>query len=110
ALRRTADRVDAQMQVYRRTHAITETWPTTERILVCVSPSPLLVRLVRAARRMAAMLRAEWLAVYVETLAHLRLPEADRERGIHTLRLAQHLGAATVTLTRLKSTAEPLAH
>src|SRR6266436_4253470 len=34
ALRRTADRVDAQMQVYRNTHAITETWPTTERILV----------------------------------------------------------------------------
>jgi two-component system sensor histidine kinase KdpD len=27
ALRRTADRVDAQMQVYRRDHAIAETWP-----------------------------------------------------------------------------------
>ena len=81
ALRRTADRVDEQMQVYRRTHAITETWPTTERLLVCVSPSPLSARLVRATRRMAARLRAEWLAVYVETPAHLRLPEADRERS-----------------------------
>ena len=40
ALRRTADRVDAQMQAYRSTHAITDTWPTTERLLVCVSPSP----------------------------------------------------------------------
>jgi two-component system sensor histidine kinase KdpD len=47
ALRRTADRVDAQMQVYRSTHAITETWPTTERLLVSVSPSPCSVRLVR---------------------------------------------------------------
>src|SRR4029434_9877553 len=45
ALRRTADRVDAQMQVYRSMHAITETWPTTERMLVCVSPSPLSVQL-----------------------------------------------------------------
>ena len=99
ALRRTADRVDAQMQVYRRTHEITETWPTTERILVCVSPSPLSARLVRAARRMAALLRAEWLAVYVETPAHLRLPEADRERVVHTLRLAEQLGAETVTLS-----------
>src|SRR5712691_1921145 len=72
ALRRTADRVDAQMQVYRRTHEITETWPTTERILVCVSPSPLSARLVRAARRLATRLRAERLAVYVETPAHLR--------------------------------------
>ena len=99
ALRRMADRVDAQMQVYRRTHAITETWPTTERILVCVSPSPLSARLVRATRRMAARLRAEWLVVYVETPAHLRLPEADRERIVHTLRLAEQLGAETVTLS-----------
>src|SRR5215468_5725739 len=99
ALRRTADRVDAQMQVYRSTHAITETWPTTERILVCVSPSPLSVRLVRATRRMAARLRAEWLAVYVETPASLRLPEADRDRVVHTLRLAEQLGAETVTLS-----------
>jgi two-component system sensor histidine kinase KdpD len=98
ALRRTADRVDAQMQVYRRTHEITEAWPTTERILVCVSPSPLSARLVRATRRMAGRLRAEWLAVYVETPAHLRLSEADRERVIHTLRLAEQLGAETVTL------------
>src|SRR6266705_4258897 len=99
ALRRTADRVDAQMQVYRSTHAITETWPTTERMLVCVSPSPLSARLVRATRRMAARLRAEWLAVYVETPAYLRLPEADRDRIVHTLRLAEQLGAETVTLS-----------
>jgi two-component system sensor histidine kinase KdpD len=99
ALRRTADRVDAQMQVYRHTHAITETWPTTERLLVSVSPSPLSARLVRAARRMAARLRAEWLAVYVETPAHLRLSEADRERVVHNLRLAEQLGAETVTLS-----------
>src|SRR5215510_8476321 len=99
ALRRTADRVDAQMQLYRSTHAITETWPTTERILVCVSPSPLSVRLVRAARRMAALLRAEWLAVYVETPTQLRLPEADRERVVNTLRLAEQLGAETATLS-----------
>src|SRR5919198_3758803 len=99
ALRRTADRVDAQMRIYRRDHAIAETWPTTERILVCVSPSPLAVRLVRAARRLAARLRAEWLVVYVETPAHLRLPAADRDRVVQTLRLADQLGAETVTLS-----------
>lgn len=99
ALRCTADRVDAQMQVYRRDHAVAESWPTTERILVCISPSPLAARLVRAGRRLAAQLRAEWLGVYVETPAHLRLPEADRERVVHTLRLAEQLGAETVTLS-----------
>src|SRR5919109_937242 len=99
ALRRTAERVDAQMQVYRRDHAIAETWPTTERILVCVSPSPLAARLVRATRRMATRLRAEWLVVYVETPAHLRLPAVDRDRVVQTLRLADQLGAETITLS-----------
>ena len=99
ALRRMADRVDDQMQVYRRAHAIAEIWPTTERLLVCVSPSPLAARLVRAARRMAARLRAEWLVVYVETPASVRLPEAARDRVVQTLRLAEQLGAETVTLS-----------
>src|SRR5262247_571636 len=99
ALRRTAERVDAQMQVYRRDHAIAATWPTTERILVCVSPSPLAARLVRATRCMATRLRAAWLVVYVETPAHLRLPAADRDRVVQTLRLADQLGAETVTLS-----------
>jgi two-component system sensor histidine kinase KdpD len=48
---------------------------------------------------MAARLRAEWLAVYVETPATLRLPDADRDRVVHTLRLAEQLGAETVTLS-----------
>ncbi len=99
ALRRTADRVDAQMQDYRRDHAIPQTWPVAERILVCVSPSPFSARLVRAARRMASGLRAEWMAVYVETPAALRLPQADRDRVNETLRLAEQLGAETVTLS-----------
>jgi two-component system sensor histidine kinase KdpD len=110
ALRRMADRVDDQMQVYRRTHDIAEIWPTTERLLVCVSPSPLAARLVRAARRMAARLRAEWLVVYVETPAHLQLPEADRDRVVQTLRLAEQLGAETVTLSGQKVSEELLTY
>lgn len=97
ALRSTAERVDAQMQTYKRDHAITQTWPARERLLVCVSPSPLSARLVRAACRMATGLHAEWLAVYVETPARLR--DADRERVVQTLCLAEQLGAETVTLT-----------
>ena len=57
ALRQTAERVDAQMQAYRRDHAIGKTWPVTERILVCVSPSPFSPQLVRAGHRLAHRLR-----------------------------------------------------
>ncbi len=97
ALRRTADRVDDQMQDYRRDHAIAQAWPAAERILVSVSPSPLSRRLIRAAKRMAAGLHAEWLAVYVETPAHAHLSEENRNRVIQNLRLAEQLGAETVT-------------
>jgi two-component system sensor histidine kinase KdpD len=99
ALRRTADRVDEQMQRYRRDHAISTTWPATMRLLVGVSASPSALRLVRAARRMAAGLRAEWVVAYVETPNELRRTEAQRDQIIQTLRLAEQLGAETVTLS-----------
>ncbi len=59
ALQRTAQRVDAQMRVYMRDHAITRTWPVRERLLVCIGPSPFSVRLIRAAKQMAERLNAE---------------------------------------------------
>ena len=99
ALRRTADRVDEQMQAYMRDHAIGKTWPVAERILVCVSPSPFSPQLVRAGHRLARRLGAGWIVAYVETPAHARLSEADRDRVVQTLRLAESLGAETVTLS-----------
>jgi two-component system sensor histidine kinase KdpD len=99
SLRRTAERVDAQMRVYRREHAIDKVWPTAERILVCIGPSPWSTRLVRAAKRMADQLGAEWIAAYVETPAQLRLPPEARDSVIQTMRLAEQLGAQTLTLS-----------
>ena len=99
ALRRTAERVDNQMQAYRQDKTIEQIWPAGERIMVCISPSPLASRLVRAAKRMATGFHAEWLTVYVETPQATRLADADRNRVIQTLRLAEQLGAETATLT-----------
>ncbi|MBX3056729.1 MAG: sensor histidine kinase KdpD [Anaerolineae bacterium] len=98
ALRRAAERVDEQMRAYMQVHAIPGPWPAGERILVCVSPSPLSERLVRTARRLAKSLNAEWIAAYVETAAHTHMPEADRDRVARTLRLAEELGAQTVRI------------
>jgi len=99
ALRETADRVNAQVQVARLGRAAQETWATSERLLVCVSPSPLSARVIRTARRMAAGLHAEWLALYVETPS--RSAQSDRGRAAvrGNLRLAERLGAETATLT-----------
>ena len=98
ALRRTADRVDAQMEDFRRENSVKTSWPTADRLLVCVGPSPFSEQLVRAARRMAAALRAQWIAAYVETPAAANLPAEARERLTQTLRLAERLGAQTITL------------
>jgi two-component system sensor histidine kinase KdpD len=99
ALRRVAERVNAQMQDYRSLHAVARTWPTSDRLLVSVSPSPHSARLVRATRRMATTLRAPWLAVYVETAQSVRLSKEDTDRVGQTLHLAEELGAETATIS-----------
>jgi two-component system, OmpR family, sensor histidine kinase KdpD len=99
ALRRTADRVDAQMEDFRREAGVKTLWPTAERILVCVGPSPFSARLVRSARRMAAALKTQWIAASVDTPSSANLPQEARERVTQTLRLAEQLGAQTVKLS-----------
>lgn len=68
-------------------------------MLVCVGPSPLSERLVWSGQRLARQLGARWYAVYVETPAHARLSELERERVGRTLQLAEELGATAVVLS-----------
>src|SRR6187401_507720 len=99
ALRQTAERVDAQMRAYRTAQGIEQTWATAEQLLVAVSPSPYSPRLVRATRRMAAALHANWFAVYVE-LHSARQPDGPAQSSLsQNLRLAEQLGAEVVTLS-----------
>src|SRR5262245_27069275 len=98
ALRRAAERVDAEVRAYRRLHEIRTTWPASERILVCVGPSPSSGRLVRTAYRMAAGLRAPWVAAYVEAVHREPISRASREHLEATLRLAESLGGSVARL------------
>ena len=99
ALRFVAERVDRQIQQYRREQRVGSTWPVRERLLVCVTASPQSARLVRATRRLATRLQAEWLAVHVETPRTKALPRKERERLYRILQLAEQLGAQTTTLS-----------
>lgn len=99
ALRRTAERVDAQMRDYRDDQAIRDVWRAGERVLVCIGPGPLASRLIRAGKRLATSLHADWIVAYVETPQLQRLPAAQRDRVLDYLRLADELGAQTVTLS-----------
>lgn len=110
ALRRTADRVDAQMREYRADQSISQVWQARERLLVAIGPGPEGVALVRAAARLAASLRADWLAVHVETPAILRQSTARRESVYATLKLAHELGAETLTLDGAQAATTLLAY
>jgi len=98
ALRYAARRVDRQVEKYMRLHGIAGPWPAGERVMVCVSPSPFSARLIRIARRMAEGLQAEWLAVYVEAPRRFPHREEDRARLVRNLRLAEELGAETISI------------
>jgi two-component system sensor histidine kinase KdpD len=98
ALRRTADRVEGDVQAYRVDKSIESVWKTANALLTCVGPDAGSERVVRAAARLAGQLSAEWHAVYVETPALQRLPAARRERILGTLSLAKELGATTAVI------------
>jgi two-component system sensor histidine kinase KdpD len=71
---------------------------TQERLLVCVGTSTFSADVIRATKRMASSLNAEWLAVHVKTPRMVRLPEADQNQAVQNLQLAEQLGAQAFTL------------
>ena len=99
ALRRTAERVDAQMRDYREDQSINDVWRAGDQLLVCIAPNPLAERLIRAGKRLASSLHADWVVAYVETPKLQRLSAAARDEVLTYLRLAEELGASTVTLS-----------
>src|SRR5450631_1373647 len=99
ALRRTADRVDAAAQEYQGKERVSRPWLARDRFLIAVAPDDQAEQLVRFGKRFADALDAEWLVVAVETPQLLKLSERERNRRIDVLRLAESLGAETVTLS-----------
>ena len=110
ALRQTAERVDAQMRGYMAERGIRETWAAGERFLVCIGPSASAVKLVRATRRMAARVHAEWLAVHVETPRDQRLTAREREDIARAMELSEGLGGRAVMLSGQSTAEEILAY
>jgi two-component system sensor histidine kinase KdpD len=108
ALRRTADRVDAAAREYasggatalrgRDARDASRPWLARDRFLVAIAPDGQAEGLIRIGKRFADALDAQWTVVTVETPAMLRLDAKSRDARIAALRLADSLGAETVTL------------
>lgn len=98
ALRRAADRVDAEMRTYRTEQGVGGVWAARDRVIVCIAPNRLATRVVRAAGRLGAASHAEIVAVYVESDRQKNRSAEDLEAAREALRLAESLGMETVTL------------
>ncbi|MBL6458375.1 sensor histidine kinase KdpD [Belnapia sp. T6] len=93
ALRRTAERVDADVTSYMRANAIAGPWPAGDRVMALIGADPSAETVVREARRVADTLKAPLLALHVEQ------PTADPDADPGpALRLAERLGAEAETL------------
>lgn len=93
ALRRTADRVEEDVQAYRIERRVGQVWKTEDALLCCIGPREGAEHVVRGTARLARQLAVNWHAVYVETPALQRLAGPARERILQTVRLAEELGA-----------------
>ena len=102
ALRVTAERVGEQVLLYRQGQGIKFIWPTKEKLLVCIGADSNANKLIRAARRLAETLHAEWVAVHIDT----GLSQEHRNIAIQNLRLAEQLGAETKILSGMDVTKE----
>ena len=66
ALRRTAEKTEAQLQQYMTEHGISELWPASERVLVGFDARPHTREVIRDAWRLAHGLHADLIAVSIQ--------------------------------------------
>ncbi len=92
ALRRVAERVDAEREATAPMGEEKQSVPIAEKILVCIALNELSARLLRTTRRMAGALRAPWTALFVDDSGLSRLPE-DKARYLENLeRMIENMG------------------
>ena len=96
ALRRCADRINTLSEEARIKNG--GDYHTDEHILVCLSPAPSNMKIIRTAARMAKAFRGMFTALYVETPDSALMDEEDKKRLRSNMRLAEQLGAKVETV------------
>jgi two-component system sensor histidine kinase KdpD len=109
ALRRAAERIDADLIERMQAQAIEGPWAAGERILACIGPDAVSPMVVRTAKRLADLIDAPWMAVTVERPGSMH-SDVERLRVDEVLKLAESLGAETKRLVGNDLPAELLRH
>ncbi|WP_431305527.1 ATP-binding protein [Sediminicoccus sp. BL-A-41-H5] len=103
ALRRTADRVDADVTSWMRRNAVAGPWPVGDRVLALIPGEGSAEPILQQARRLADALHAPLLALHVEQPGQAEDPGPG-------IALAQQLGAETEITTATDLPATIVAH
>ncbi len=110
ALRRTTERVDAQMNAYNLREGIRSAISVSDKVMVCIGPDPLSAKLIRTAMRLAASLKAPWTAVYVENARHYQLTNEGRAAVESNLRMVDRMGGRSIVLQGDNAVEEVIAY
>lgn len=92
ALRRTAESVNKKVKEERACHTGADYY-TGEHIVICISPSPTNMKVIRTAARMASAFRAELTALFVETTDYEQADEKVKQAVYDNIQLAKQFGA-----------------
>jgi two-component system sensor histidine kinase KdpD len=98
ALRVVADDTDDRLENYMNRHAIDGPWPTHDRIMVAVTPSPNGARLLRRGYRIAQRLKGEFHVVVVRPADGGAFAPNDEQTLTSHINLARQLGAQVFEL------------
>ena len=101
ALRRTAEKTEAQLQQYMTEHGINELWPASERVLVGFDARPHTREVIRDAWRLAHGLHADLIAVSIQPEGYRAFTgrligflkygkDAPKQREVALRRLEEH--------------------
>lgn len=103
ALRRTADRVDDDMNGWRRDQSVEPVWATRGALLLALGPDERSEVLLRSTARLAAQLDVPWHCIHVESPRMREPSEPMRLRILQLLKLARDTGAQQTELLHAES-------
>ncbi len=98
ALRKTAQKVDQQVQEYRYEQDIKEVWPSNDKLLVVIEPGYSSEKIIRSAKNVIDKGYNIWYAGYFENSEFKSRSLRDRQKVLDLLDLAKQLGAIPVKL------------
>lgn len=95
ALRKTAEKVNKEIEITRLSKGEVIVVPTCETLLACISSSPSSTKVIRTASRIASYNMSNWVVLYIEN-PNLTLDKVQKNQLNKNILLAKDLGAEVI--------------